>query len=91
MVSQGSIATPPSLIKVEIVSSAMEYMVTPQLTPAQRQTLDFEACIGYNYGNYFRILTDPAEGCSNGSIGEYGWDGKAGTYTVETVGLRPSG
>ena len=63
-----------------IGKKTLEYMVTPQLTPAQRQTLDFEACVGYNYGNYFRILTDPAEGCSNGSIGEYGWDGKAGTY-----------
>ncbi|WP_034445285.1 serine hydrolase domain-containing protein [Butyrivibrio sp. AE2032] len=56
------------------------YMTSPQLTDKQLQTLDFEACIGYNYGNYFRILTDPAKGCSNGSVGEYGWDGKAGTY-----------
>ena len=63
-----------------IGKKTLEYMVTPQLTAAQRDTLDFEACIGYNYGNYFRILTDPAEGCSNGSIGEYGWDGKAGSY-----------
>ncbi len=58
----------------------MEYMVTPQLTKAQLQTLDFEACRGCSYGNYFRILTDPAQACSNGSVGEYGWDGKAGTY-----------
>ena len=56
------------------------YMTMPQLTEKQLQTLDFEACIGYNYGNYFRILTDPAKACSNGNIGEYGWDGKGGTY-----------
>ena len=56
------------------------YMTSPQLTPKQLQTLDFEACIGYNYGNYFRILQDPSMACSNGSIGEFGWDGKGGTY-----------
>ncbi len=56
------------------------YMTSPQLTEKQLQTLDFEACIGYNYGNYFRILTDPSKACSNGSIGEYGWDGSGGTY-----------
>ncbi|MCR5671983.1 MAG: beta-lactamase family protein [Butyrivibrio sp.] len=57
-----------------------EFMTTPHLTPAQHETLDFEACIGFNYGNYFRILTDPATACLNGSIGEYGWDGSGGTY-----------
>ncbi len=63
-----------------IGKKTMEFMVTPQLTKLQRQTLDFESCKGYNYGNYFRVLTDPAAGCSNGSIGEYGWEGKAGSY-----------
>ena len=63
-----------------IGKKTMEFMVTPQLSPLQRETLDFEACIGCNYGNYFRILTDPARGCSNGSVGEFGWDGKAGSY-----------
>ena len=57
-----------------------EYMTSPQLTEKQLETYDFEACVGYNYGNFFRILTDPSAACSNGSIGEYGWDGKAGSY-----------
>ncbi len=57
-----------------------EYMTSPQLNERQLSTLDFEACIGYNYGNFFRILTDPALACSNGSIGEFGWDGSGGTY-----------
>ncbi len=57
-----------------------EFMTSPQLTDSQRQALDFESCIGYSYGNYFRILTDPSVAASNGSIGEYGWDGKCGTY-----------
>jgi len=63
-----------------IGKKTMEFMVTPQLTDLQRQTFDLESCKGYNYGNYFRVLTDPAAGCSNGSIGEYGWEGKAGSY-----------
>ena len=55
-------------------------MTSPQLTDAQLLTNDFESCIGYNYGNLFRVLTDPAKAASNGSIGEFGWDGLAGTY-----------
>jgi CubicO group peptidase (beta-lactamase class C family) len=58
----------------------MEFMTSPQLTDAQLLTNDFESCIGYNYGNLFRVLTDPAKAASTGSIGEFGWDGLAGTY-----------
>jgi CubicO group peptidase (beta-lactamase class C family) len=58
----------------------LAFMTSPQLNAVQREGLDFESCIGYNYGNYFRILTDQALASSNGSIGEYGWDGKTGTY-----------
>lgn len=57
-----------------------EYMTSSQLSEKQLETYDFEACIGFNYGNYFRILTDPSKACSNGAVGEYGWDGKGGTY-----------
>jgi len=56
------------------------YMTSPQLTQKQLSTYDFESCIGYNYGNYYRILTDTSKACSNGNLGEYGWDGKGGTY-----------
>ena len=51
-----------------------EFMTSPQLNPQQLSTLDFESCKGCNYGNLFRILTDPASACSNGSVGEFGWD-----------------
>ncbi len=57
-----------------------EFMTSPQLNPQQLSTLDFESCKGCNYGNLFRILTDPATACSNGSVGEFGWDGLGGTY-----------
>ena len=57
-----------------------EFMTSPQLNAQQLGTLDFESCKGCNYGNLFRILTDPAAACSNGRIGEFGWDGLGGTY-----------
>ena len=35
---------------------------------------------GYEYGNLFRIMTNLEKANSNGSLGEFGWDGLAGTY-----------
>jgi CubicO group peptidase (beta-lactamase class C family) len=63
-----------------IGKKTLSFMTSPQLTGQQFDSFDLESCIGYNYGNYFRILTDPSLATSNGSIGEYGWDGMAGTY-----------
>lgn len=37
---------------------------------------------GYGYGLGVRTLLDPAAGGVNGTIGEFGWTGAAGTYTV---------
>jgi CubicO group peptidase (beta-lactamase class C family) len=36
---------------------------------------------GYGYGLGVRIMMDPAAGNYNGSIGEFGWTGRAGTWT----------
>lgn len=58
----------------------LAYMTSPQLHGIQLDGYDLENCAGYNYGNYFRILTDPSLAVSNGSVGEYGWDGRAGSY-----------
>ena len=63
-----------------IGKKTFEFMTTPQLTKEQLEYFDFDSCKGYNYGNYFRILSDTSLACSNGSIGEYGWDGLTGTY-----------
>ena len=63
-----------------IGKKTFEFMTTPQLTKEQLDTFDLDSCKGYNYGNYFRILSDTSLACSNGSIGEYGWDGLTGTY-----------
>jgi len=35
---------------------------------------------GYSYGNLMRILIDPVLAASNGSVGEFGWDGWTGNY-----------
>ncbi len=58
----------------------VEYLSTPQLSAAQALTFNMDSCIGYSYGNLMRILVDPAKAASNGSIGEFGWDGWTGNY-----------
>lgn len=58
----------------------VEYISQNQLTDIQKSSIYFGGFEGYSYGNFMRIMMDPAEAGSNGSIGEYGWDGLPGTY-----------
>lgn len=58
----------------------MEYITVNQLDQNQLSWVDFDSLPGYGYGNFMRIMMNPHEGASNGSVGEYGWDGLAGTY-----------
>lgn len=58
----------------------MEFISTNQLNDLQRSWVDFNGFEGYGYGNFMRVMMNPALGGSNGSVGEYGWDGLAGTY-----------
>ncbi|MGN0376673.1 MAG: serine hydrolase domain-containing protein [Suilimivivens sp.] len=58
----------------------VEYISQNQLTQNQEETVDFDSMIGYGYGNFMRVMLDPATAGSNGSVGEYGWDGLPGTY-----------
>ncbi|SFS00774.1 serine hydrolase domain-containing protein [Anaeromicropila populeti] len=58
----------------------VEYMGKNQLTPEQLKTVYFESIYGYGYGNLMRVMLDTSVAASNGSVGEYGWDGLAGTY-----------
>ncbi len=58
----------------------VEYLSGPQLTEAQAVTFDWDSIAGYSYGNLMRVLVDPVKAASNGSIGEFGWDGWAGDY-----------
>lgn len=58
----------------------VDYLATPQLTKEQAVTYNWDALTGYSYGNLMRCLVDPAKAASNGTIGEYGWDGWTGNY-----------
>lgn len=58
----------------------MEFLSSNQLNEQQRSWVDFNGFEGYGYGNFMRVMMNPALGASNGSVGEYGWDGLAGTY-----------
>jgi CubicO group peptidase (beta-lactamase class C family) len=46
----------------------------------QRKEMEWEQLIGYGYSNLMRVLVDKACAKSNGSLGEFGWDGWPGTY-----------
>jgi CubicO group peptidase (beta-lactamase class C family) len=58
----------------------VEYLGTPQLTEKQALTFDWDSITGYSYGNLMRIMVDPVKAASNGTIGEFGWDGWTGNY-----------
>lgn len=58
----------------------VEYLSSPQLTAEQAATFNWDSITGYSYGNLMRSLIDPVKAASNGTIGEYGWDGWTGNY-----------
>jgi CubicO group peptidase (beta-lactamase class C family) len=56
------------------------YMTKPQLGEKQMVTFNWDSMYGYNYTHLMRTLTDPVGAASNGTIGEFGWDGWTGNY-----------
>ena len=61
----------------------VEFIGSPQLDKKQLDTMklgQIGGVQGYSYGNLNRVMVDSALACSNGSVGEYGWDGLPGTY-----------
>ncbi len=58
----------------------MEFIGKNQLNEKQLPTINFDSLYGYGYGNLMRVMIDTAVAASNGSMGEYGWDGLPGTY-----------
>lgn len=58
----------------------IEYIATPQLTKEQLSAYNWDSLYGYSYGNLMRVMIDPVKAASNGSIGEFGWDGWCGNY-----------
>lgn len=57
-----------------------EFMRTSHMTQAVRDAFTLEGMRGYDYSNFFRIMRDPAAASSNGTVGEFGWDGLPGCY-----------
>ena len=58
----------------------VEFISKNQLNDLQMKWVDFDSIEGYGYGNFMRVMMWPERGASNGSVGEYGWDGLPGTY-----------
>ncbi len=58
----------------------VDFLRTNQLNASQLASNDWESLRGYGYGNFMRSLLSRAEAASNGTEGEYGWDGWCGTY-----------
>lgn len=58
----------------------VDFMRQNQLTEEQVRGIYFEHAFGYGYGNLMRVLVDKTVTGTNGSLGEYGWDGLPGTY-----------
>lgn len=58
----------------------VEYLAMPQLTKEQMVSFDWDSMYGYSYGNLMRSMVDLTKATSNGSVGEFGWDGWSGVY-----------
>ncbi|MFC0212243.1 serine hydrolase domain-containing protein [Paenibacillus chartarius] len=68
---------------VRILSAnTIRLMASNHLGPAQMADFDIPIFAGYGYGLGVRVMLDPAAGGSNGSVGEFGWSGAAGTYVL---------
>lgn len=55
-------------------------MTKPNVSEMQKTSKYLINMDGYEYGNLLRIMTDLAKANSNGSLGEFGWDGLPGNY-----------
>lgn len=67
--------------KIQILSKkTINFMTKPNVSEMQKTSKYLINMDGYEYGNLFRIMTDLAKANSNGSLGEFGWDGLPGNY-----------
>lgn len=56
------------------------YMAQNHLRPEQMDALQWDSTLGYGYGCLMRVLINQSDAGTNGSLGEYGWDGWTGNY-----------
>ncbi|WP_295211736.1 serine hydrolase domain-containing protein [Ruminococcus sp.] len=61
-------------------ANTVEYMRRSSLTPKQTESLNWDSTIGHSYGNFMRVLKDPARAGLIQSEGSFGWDGWMGCY-----------
>ncbi|NOU94268.1 serine hydrolase [Paenibacillus sp. LMG 31456] len=68
---------------VQILSrKTVQLMATNHLGPQQIKDYNWPQQKGYGYGLGVRVMTDPADGGINGSLGEFGWAGLAGSWVL---------
>ncbi|MDF2964010.1 MAG: beta-lactamase [Paenibacillus sp.] len=60
----------------------IQLMATNHLGPQQLKDFNWPQMKGFGYGLGVRVMIDPAEGGINGSIGEFGWAGLAGSWVL---------
>lgn len=60
----------------------VEFMSQNHLTKEQKTDYTWDSTKGYGYGCLMRCLEDKGVAGTNGSVGEYGWDGWTGNYVT---------
>lgn len=61
-------------------SRTLKFMTENKLNEIQAKDFNWESTKGYGYSMLMRTLLDKGAAGSNGSLGEFGWDGIGGTY-----------
>jgi CubicO group peptidase (beta-lactamase class C family) len=56
------------------------FLSQSQLDEKQQESFQWDSLKGYSYGNLMRVLESKSEAATNGSLGEFGWDGWTGNY-----------
>ena len=60
----------------------VEFMTENKLDEIQMKDYNWDSTIGYGYSCLMRILQNKGLAGSNGSVGEFGWDGWTGNYVT---------
>lgn len=58
----------------------VDFLLESHLNEKQQTAFNWDTLRGYSYGNLMRVLINKGEAATNGSIGEFGWDGWTGNY-----------
>ena len=65
-----------------ISRAAVSFMQHNGLSEAQRQTFNWDSCLGCGYANLVRMITDQNAAGLLAPVGSFGWDGWTGTYLL---------